>query len=91
MAMWMEHPVTKEMLKLIEISQLDKEATLKGIVVNGGIIGDKEIQIMSQLRGQIGSLSEVLNIKDYLLELAEEQKNEVSSTGSENTTQSTED
>lgn len=46
-------------------------------VVNGPSLGQQDIYVLSQLKGQILVFSELSDIKQFLSELIEEEENEV--------------
>ena len=81
------------MLKLISDLAKSNEDDLSSRVIEGPSLANQDLHALSQLRGQILALREVLNIKEYLIELIEdgETSNEISSTRSEGSTESSQD
>lgn len=72
---WVKHPVTQGMLTLTtEILESNKDM-LNGLIVNGPSLGQQDLHVLSQLRGQILALQQVLNMKEFLSELVEEEAN----------------
>jgi len=68
---WIKHPVTQGHLRLVkDILEGNKEELL-GRLMNGQIKEQEEI--LSQLKGQILALEQVLQTKEFLLELTEEE------------------
>lgn len=72
---WLKHPVTEEMLRLFQKHLEDNKGSLEDIVLAGSISAER-IQDIAQLRGGILTLEQMLNIKEYLLDLVEEYPNE---------------
>ena len=64
--------------------QADKEY-INGLIVNGPSLGQLDLHVVSQLRGQILAYQAVLDTKDFLMELTEEEVDDhgTKSSGSE--------
>lgn len=67
---WINHPVTQGMLKLVEDLRASNQEDLELRIKNGCI--KDQIELLAQLKGQIFALDEVLNTKEFLLELTED-------------------
>lgn len=67
---WLKHPVTKGYLKIVMEQQEANKADLMDRLMNGDLKGQEEI--LMQLKGQILALTHVLNTKEFLEELTNE-------------------
>ncbi len=67
---WLKHPVTKGYLKIVMEIQESNKTDLMDRLMNGDLKGQEE-QLM-QLKGQILALTAVLNTKEFLEELTNE-------------------
>lgn len=79
---WLNLQVTKEMLRLVSDIQAANKEQLTGLIINGPSFGQQDLHILSQLKGQILALDEVLKTKEFLQEILtkeEEVINEVTS------------
>ena len=62
--LWLNEPVTK---KFLEILKEHREANLDHLL-NIGFIDQKRIGLIAQLKGQINTLDEILNTKEFIQE-----------------------
>lgn len=46
---------------------------MTGLVINGPSLGQQDLHVLSQLKGQILALEQVLQTKEFLSELTEEE------------------
>ncbi len=74
------------MLRLVK-DRLDADKEhITGLVINGPSISQIDLHVVSQLKGQILAYETVLEIKEFLIELTEEEVNyDTKSSGSETT------
>lgn len=61
--------------KVRTLQEADKEY-LNELIINGPTLSNQDLHILSQLRGQILALSEVLKTKEFLEDLTRENENE---------------
>lgn len=70
---WIKQPVTREYMNIVrEILESNKDQ-MTGMVINGPSLGQQDLHILSQLKGQILALEQVLQTKEFLSELTEEE------------------
>lgn len=74
---WVSHPLTSEFLRLVSERQASDEAYLSGLIIDGPSIGQMDLHALSQLRGQIQVWKAVRDLKEFLLELTEDEVNYV--------------
>lgn len=77
---WLEHPVSKKMLEVIESHIEENRKGLIGLLEEGPSLDKIDLHVVSEIRGVIKALRSMLNIKTYLIEAIDD---EVSSTGTE--------
>lgn len=72
---WINHPITHEMLRITEEHLNGCTMTLSETIVNGPSLTNIDLHRLSQLKGQILAFREVLDTKEYLIELVEGDQN----------------
>ena len=80
-------PITQAMLKLLAEHKEANKQDLLDRIIEGPSLGQQDIHLISQLKGQILVFDQLLDIKEFLLELVEEQNVEIQSIGSESLNQ----
>lgn len=75
----MDHPITQKMMEVVKEHRDSNRNHLHGLAENGSY-SELEVEIMKQLKHQILTFDEILDIKTYLIEAIED---EVQSTGTE--------
>jgi hypothetical protein len=71
------------LMKVKDLLLANKEH-LNGLIINGPSFGQMDMHVLSQLKGQILAYESVLETKEFLLELTEDEVNHAESTGSKN-------
>lgn len=83
---WLNHPVTEEMLRLLQRHQKANKDDLMERMVYGSALNEESLQLLAQLKGQILAFDQLVNIKEFLIELVEEHpedtKDEIQGIGS---------
>ncbi len=72
---WARNPITKGLINKIQVLLMANEEELTGRVIHGPSLAQQDLHTLSQLRGQILALEEVVKIKEFLSELTEEEVN----------------
>jgi len=70
---WISHPITQKMLALVKDRLEADREHITGLVINGPSIDKLDLHIVSQLKGQILAYEAVIDTKDFLMELTEEE------------------
>lgn len=74
---WIKNPITQEMLRITEEHLNTNRKYMTDLVINGPSLGQQDLHVLSQIKGQILAFETVLDTKEYLIELTEEEvKNE---------------
>jgi hypothetical protein len=74
----MEHPVTKKMMEILQDHRDSNQNSVTEILLGGPSLSKIDLHVVSQIKGQILAFNEMLNIKTYLIEAIEDEKNFVS-------------
>lgn len=86
-AMWLNHPITQGMIELVRQHKEANEKDLQEAILHGPSLTHVDLHLLSQLKGQILALEQVLNTKEFLLELIEEEADELSRVRAESISQ----
>lgn len=70
---WIRHPVTQGMIKIVkERLQADKDY-MQGLIMNCSFNDLKTQESLTQLKGQIFAYEAILETKEFLIELTEDE------------------